>query len=385
MRHLRLAAAVLAAGALLANCSDQASGAGSADPHPGISSARTSTRASTPGSTGSPATTTGSPSPVTTPSPDRPVTLAFAGDIHFERQLRSRLDDPTRALAPIRPELSRADLTVANLETAITTGGSPEPKRYTFHAAPSAFDALAAAGVDVVTMANNHGVDYGSDGLATTLDAAADAPLGVIGIGPDARRAFAPYQTTIRGTRVAVLAADAFADPTTDHWAAGPERPGIAAALDPARLLDAVAAARRSADVVVVYLHWGIERVHCPTEDQEELARSLADAGADVVVGSHAHVQLGAGELEHTFVAYGLGNFVWYGRNSTREATTGVLTVHLDGRHVTGARWAPAMVTGSGLPRFAHGERARAMRHEFAGLRDCTDLEAVPGLGGSPS
>jgi poly-gamma-glutamate capsule biosynthesis protein CapA/YwtB (metallophosphatase superfamily) len=229
-------------------------------------------------------------------------------------------------------------------------------------------------------MANNHGADYGSEGLDDTLDAIRNAPVGVVGIGANDDQAFAPHVETIRGTKVAVIGADQVADPTTANFSAGPDHRGVASALDPERLLAAVRAARRTADVVVVYLHWGIELEGCPTEDQRTLARQLAEAGADVVAGTHAHVQLGAGQLDgyDTFVAYGLGNFVWYNRSSKRTTTTGVLTLTLDGRTVTGARWAPATVGADGVPEFATGEDEIDMRRDWVRLRECTGLQAVP-------
>ncbi|MGW0226968.1 CapA family protein [Actinopolymorpha singaporensis] len=319
----------------------------------------------------------GTPAPRVTPPAPEPITLAFAGDIHFQNQLRSRLADPGTALAPLRPELSAADLTVANLETAVTTRGAPEDKRYRFRAPPSAFDAVAAAGIDVVTMANNHAVDYGPVGLRDTLAAAAHAPVAAVGIGADAAQAFAPHVARIRGTTVAVIGADAVPDPTTRHFAAGEDTAGIAVAVRPARLLAAVRAARRTADIVVVYLHWGQERVGCPTSGQRDLARMLAGAGADVVVGSHAHVQLGAGTLDDTFVAYGLGNFVWYSRNSRRESTTGVLTLTMTGRSVREARWTPGRVGADGLPRFTSGDQAERLRRDFADLTACTGLGRI--------
>ncbi len=321
--------------------------------------------------------TGGTPAPRVTPPAPGPITLAFAGDIHFQNQLRPRLANPETALAPLRPQLSAADLTVANLETAVTTRGRPEDKRYRFRAPPSAFAAVAAAGVDVVTMANNHAVDYGPVGLRDTLAAAARAPLAVVGIGSDAEQAFAPYVARIRGTTVAVIGADGVPDPTTRHFAADGDSAGIAVAVQPDRLLAAVRAARRRADVVVVYLHWGQERVGCPTSYQRELARRLAGAGADVVVGSHAHIQLGAGMLDDTFVAYGLGNFVWYSRNNRLQSTTGVLTLTLEGRSVRGVRWTPGRVGADGLPRFASGDQAERLRREFADLTGCTGLGRI--------
>ena len=123
-------------------------------------------------------------------SADRPVTIAVAGDVHFEGPLRDRLADPKRALAALEPLLAAADLAVINLETSVGTCGSPEPKRWRFQAPPSALTALAVAGVDVVTMANNHAKDFGDVGLAQSLAAAADAEAGdpslsVVGVGAD--------------------------------------------------------------------------------------------------------------------------------------------------------------------------------------------------------
>src|SRR5215212_116777 len=119
------------------------------------------------------------------------VTLAFAGDVHFQIQVAALLDDP-RGLGPITRALSDADVTMVNLESAITDRGSWDPKelerprdRYWFRAPARALDVLAEAGVDVVTMANNHGVDLGATGLQDTLRAASHAPLAVIGVGQD--------------------------------------------------------------------------------------------------------------------------------------------------------------------------------------------------------
>jgi poly-gamma-glutamate capsule biosynthesis protein CapA/YwtB (metallophosphatase superfamily) len=322
---------------------------------------------------------TPAPSPTATPEADPgPITLAFAGDIHFEAQLRSRLDDPATALAPIAPQLSAADLTVVNLETSIGSGGQPEPKRYTFQAPPQTFEALAAAGVDVVTMANNHAMDFGTGGLADTLAAiAAGPPLSVVGIGADADAAFAPAVVDVRGTTVAVIGAHSADDPTADptaHWAAAADTPGVAVARDPTRLVQAIRDARAAADVVVVFMHWGVQGDRCPSNSQVATAQQVSDAGADVVVGSHAHVVQGTGLLGGTYVVYGLGNFVWYNRGSDAASTTGVLTLTINSGNVVAEQWAPARIQSDGLPRFATGSDAQRLVAGFAQLRECTAL-----------
>jgi hypothetical protein len=319
-----------------------------------------------------------------------PVTIALAGDIHFEGPLAARLRDPATALAPASRALAAADVAIANLETSVGTGGRPEPgKRYTFSAGPAALTALAAAGIDVAGMANNHALDFGRARLASTLRAAesaadGDPPLVVVGVGADVEQAFAPALSDVDGAVVATVAASvADADPTADptgQWAAAPGRPGTADALDPRRLLEAVRRAGAVADVVVAYLHWGVQGETCPSTAQRRLAARLVRAGADVVAGSHAHELQGDGRLGAGYVAYGLGNFAWYS-----PGPTGVLTLTVRppttpaGRaRVTATRWWPATIGADGLPRAATGSAATASAsaERRTALRSCTGLRA---------
>lgn len=138
------------------------------------------------------------------------------------------------------------------------------------------------------------------------------------------------------------------------------------------RLLQEVGKARRSSDTVVVFLHWGRERERCPTRDQRTLARQLVAAGADVVVGGHAHRLLGTGRKGKALVSYGLGNFVWYG-TSELSTQTGVLLVTVTGRRVDGYRWVPARVV-DGVPRPLEGAERRRGSASWNALRGCTGL-----------
>ena len=139
-------------------------------------------------------------------------------------------------------------------------------------------------------------------------------------------------------------------------------------------------AARTTSDTVVVFLHWGVELEQCPSTDQRTLARQLVAAGADVVVGGHAHRVQGAGRLGEALVGYGLGNFVWYG-TSELSTQTGVLLVTVDGRRVLRVPLGACADRGR-RPAPTHGRRAR--RSELASwrsLRGCTGLKPLePGL-----
>jgi len=305
----------------------------------------------------------------------RPVVLAFGGDVHFEGILESRLaSDPSGLLAPIAPVLSEADIAVANLETAVTNGGAAAGKTFVFRTPPSAFTALRGGSVDVASMANNHGMDFGEAGLRDSLAAAKRARFPVIGIGLDGKQAYAPYRATVRGQRIAVLAAtQVLDDHLIESWTAGPGKPGLASAKAVPRLLQEVRRARRSADTVVVFLHWGVELEQCPTSDQRTLARQLVRAGADIVVGGHAHRLLGAGRMGKALVSYGLGNFVWYG-TSELSTQTGVLLVTATGRRIDRYRWLPARIL-DGVPRpLARAERRQELA-SWRSLRGCTGLK----------
>lgn len=328
----------------------------------------------------------GSTRPPDPPPRPRPLTIAVAGDVHFEGVLRERLSRPATALAPVTGALAAADLAVVNLETSVGRGGRPVPgKRYTFQDPPTVFAALAAAGIDVATMANNHALDFGRDPLAGMFAAADRArravpPLDIVGIGRDVAEAFRPAFTDVDGTVVATLGASvADQDPTADpsgQGAATVVSPGTADALDPARLLAAVRRADRTADVVVAYLHWGVQGQPCPSDDQRTLAAGLVRAGADVVVGSHAHLVQGDGRLGPGYVAYGLGNYAWYTQDGA-TARTGVLTLTVrppaDGgrARVTRARWTPARIGSDGLPTPVRGAAARRFHEDQRTLRAC--------------
>ena len=305
----------------------------------------------------------------------KPVVLAFGGDVHFESTIGSELRAaPRSVLDSIGPVLRRADLAVVNLETAVTSGGAAASKEFVFRAPPSAFSALAAGGVDVASMANNHGMDYGEAGLRDSLAAAKRQRFPVIGIGLNDAQAYRPYRTTLNGQRIAVIGATQVLD---DHlisaWTAGPGKPGLASAKDVPRLLRAVRQARASSDTVVVFLHWGIELQQCPSADQRALAKQLTAAGADVVVGGHAHRLQGAGRMGNALVGYGLGNFVWYG-TSELSTQTGVLLVTMNGRRVVGYRWEPARIV-DGTPRPLTGAARRAEIASWRSLRGCTGLQ----------
>ncbi|MEV7771017.1 CapA family protein [Kitasatospora sp. NPDC086791] len=380
MRRAAAAVALLVGLTALTAC-----GPDDPDPAPAGAAPAPATTAPTPGVPSSGA----APSKSAAPRPDGTITVAFAGDVHFEGRAEARLavQPPEPALGPMSRSLADADLSVLNLETSITGRGTPEPKLYTFRTSPKALSALKESGVDVVSMANNHAVDFGADGLTDTLAAKDSSPIPVVGVGRNAKEAYAPYVITVRGVKVAVVAASQVEDLTNQKWRAGANKPGIASALDVPALVKAVEAAKQQARVVLVYLHWGDEGKACPTAPQTTIAKKLATAGATAVVGTHAHTMVGSGMLGNTYVGYGFGNFLWYGTsNYPNSNETGVTTLTLtaDGK-VTGEAFDPATIDDKGVPEPVTGAAAEAALKRRDGLRGCAGLSPAPKATPAPS
>ena len=295
--------------------------------------------------------------------------------MNFAGRTARLLRDPATAFGPIAAVLRSADFAALNLETAITSRGTPQPKTYHFRAPAAAFTALRDAGIDLVTMANNHVLDYGPTGLADTLAAAGAARFPYVGIGTSAAAAWAPYLTTIKGVKIAVVGVSQVTE-LASSWVATSTRPGEANAIDLRRTLAAVRAARRLASLVIVFMHWGTEGQACPNPAQLSLARELAAAGADIIVGAHAHMLQGSGWLGRTFVAYGLGNFLWWERSYS--TATGILELTVHPRAPLTARFIPAVVSGTGQPIADRGAAARQAAARYASLRACAGLAAKP-------
>ncbi len=204
------------------------------------------------------------PTPATNPrlDPDwegngQPVTFAFGGDVHFPAgtTLGDRLAaDPADALGPTVPALlSGADLSMVNLESALTDGTCPQPqsKQYVFYAPATAITAFKDAGVTLITEANNHGEDCGAARPADGDHARAQSGYPILGIGQNVTQAFTPYTATIHGEHIVIIAATQVIDSDLQTaWTATATQPGLASAYDINDLVAAVEAARKTADTV---------------------------------------------------------------------------------------------------------------------------------------
>ncbi len=266
----------------------------------------------------------------------RPVVLAAVGDVTTGEQVGASVstlggDYPwSRVGATLRA----ADVTTANLEGAVSTRGvAVANKEYHFRGPPALLrSARVTGGLDVVTVANNHSGDFGSVGLLDTIKLAHAAGIETVGGGANAAAALRPVIVTAGGLRIGFVG---LSDVNPAGFNATAGSPGTAKA-EPETVAAAVRAARRRADVVVCWFHWGTELHPDPSARQQQLAAAALEAGAQVVLGAHPHV-FGrvSSPTRHTVIAWTLGNFV-FPSGSPDTARTGILTVELDRHGVRG-------------------------------------------------
>jgi poly-gamma-glutamate synthesis protein (capsule biosynthesis protein) len=248
----------------------------------------------------------------------------------------------------VRELISGADLAIANFE-------NPAPNRFTWHtsktvftADPTLIDGLANAGIDYVSLANNHIGDAGDNGILQTIANLKKRGLKSSGAGKDQAAAHKPAILEANGTRIAILAYDAIAP----GYHAGTDEPG-SAKLTFGRVEAGIKAARKSgAKVVIVYPHWGVEYRYSPFENQQRLARRILDAGADMIIGNHAHYAAAVEIYKGKPIWYALGNFVFDQTWSepTMEGITLELTFH--GAELRQIRMRPHIILDKSQPNF---------------------------------
>lgn len=260
-------------------------------------------------------------------SPDG-ITVSLGGDVLIWSYVaKAYQDNGVTALvdAPLAAAFRSADLRMVNLEMSFSTRGTPMPgKTYTFRGKPDHLAFLTEwLDVNLVSLANNHTLDYGQDAFLDTLKLLQDRDIGAVGAGEDLDGATAAWKAEVQGRSISFLAAS-WVLPAVS-WHAAPDHPGILSAYDPAALLDAVKRESATSDFVIVYLHWGKERVTKPSQAQRNLAYQLIDAGADAVIGSHPHVLQGFEIYNGKPIAYSLGNFIF----TTSQPATMMVKLHL--------------------------------------------------------
>lgn len=259
------------------------------------------------------------------------LTLVFSGDVMLGRQV-SRVMKQRGGFYPferVAPWLQAGDLTFGNLECPLSSRGAPLPgKGIWFRGEPEDAVTLREAGYDLLSIANNHTLDYDSPAFLDTIGFLKEQGIDPVGGGRDSGAASKPVIRRVGKTRVAYLAATEMADifwsyqyPRTLE--AKPDQPGVWK-LDREQLVKAVRSLRGQADLIVVSLHWGTEFADYPTAEQQATAHALVNAGADLIIGHHPHCLQGLEYYRGGVIAYSLGNFV-YDRQTRSKSQEGLL------------------------------------------------------------
>lgn len=270
--------------------------------------------------------------------------LVFAGDVLIQNPVKSNYDN-SGIDGVITEELAlrfqEADVAMVNEEFPFSTRGTPmEDKQYTFRADPSYVQLLVDMGIDIVSLANNHTLDYGKEAMLDTFAALDGANIRYAGAGETKERAMETQVVEVNGKRFGFLAASRVI-PVVE-WNVENSQPGVFATYDPTALCQQIEEAKTACDYVVVYVHWGVERETYPEAYQKTLAEQYIDAGADFVVGTHTHCLQGIAYYKGKPIFYGLGNFISV---VTLERTLAVeLTVDGDGN--TAVQLIPAKAAG---------------------------------------
>ncbi|MGZ8550641.1 MAG: CapA family protein [Chitinophagaceae bacterium] len=234
------------------------------------------------------------------------ISIAAVGDISFQgRHADHPSSEPFRQVAHI---LRSHDLVIGNLECPLVVGGTHLPNKCCLRGSPEWAGMLKESRFDVLSLANNHIMDYGPSGLNQTIDALDDAGILHVGAGGTIQEANAPLLMECAGDKIAILARSSVIVRSPSY--ASERQPG-AAFLNEKELISNLRECKRAADIVILLMHWGVEEYVLPTPEQRTWSKKFAKAGADLVLGHHPHVLQGIERDGNSLVAYSLGNFLF--------------------------------------------------------------------------
>lgn len=273
----------------------------------------------------------------------KPTTLIFTGDVLLDRSVGESIrtkgvDYPFRDVSSL---LKKADLTFVNLETAVSKRGKAQNKQFTFRSRPETLKGLKNAGIDGVSLANNHTMDYGTTGLLDTLYYLKKAKLGLTGAGKNKEAAFSAYYKKINGKTVAILGLSRVLP--DGSWFANGSKPGIAYAYNNEPMMSYVKKAVKNSDYTVVMIHWNRERQNYPESYAKRMAKDFINAGVDAVIGSHSHSLMGIEYYKGKPIYYSLGNFVFTKASDPRGSESMIVNITMNNNHVS-SKLTPAKI-----------------------------------------
>lgn len=259
------------------------------------------------------------------------ITLSFVGDVSLADNwdIMPKYDERKIGIYGVLDEevlsiMNNADIMVANNEFTLSNRGTRLNKAYTFKGDPKRASIYKEMGVDLVSLANNHIYDYGHDAFIDTLNTLKSQDIAFVGAGNNIEEAKKPYYYIINGYKIAFLNATR-AEKNIITPEATENKEGVFRCYDPSLFIEEIQKAKQESDYVVALIHWGKEQSHTLEQVQIDTGKKYIDAGADVLVGSHAHVLQGMEIYNEKLIAYNLGDFLF--NDWTTE--TGILNVNI--------------------------------------------------------
>lgn len=264
-----------------------------------------------------------------TPVKKSEVTMIFGGDFLLSGEVLNAYKKNGGSLTNImgenlQKEFTNADIAMVNNEFPFSNGGTQAPdKQFTFRTDPNEVKILNEMGVDIVSLANNHALDYGEEALVDTMDTLKGASIMYGGAGNNLDEAKEIKYIEAQGKKIAILCASRVIP--VGSWNATSSKPGLFTTYDPTALCQQIEEAEKNADISVVFVHWGLERKDRPEEYQRSMGKKFIDAGADMVVGAHSHCLQGMEFYNGKLITYSLGNFIFNGRSVDTMALKAVI------------------------------------------------------------
>lgn len=299
------------------------------------------------------------------PPPPKKLTVIAVGDILFDRQVASFIakEGSGAPFAYVSPILQSGDIAFANLECPLSNKGSRlKEKDVTFRGTPQATVGIRQSGIDVVSLANNHALDYGPQALADTISLLNRSGIKSAGAGQNISQAHQPAILKVRNKQVSLLA---YSYVIPAGFFASPSHPGIASARSPDRVAQQVKEAKKTSDFVILSFHWGVEYQDYPISIQRQLAHTAIDSGADLVLGHHPHVIQGLEIYKNKLIAYSLGDFV-FDHFSRKTGEAFILKCEMSQEKVLSATCIPVYLTSYGQPRVVKGKEAKTILSRLA-------------------
>ncbi len=266
------------------------------------------------------------------------VLITFAGDLNAS-VIPDKTKDTDKIFKSVHDIFSNDNLTIVNLECPISDKGKAiKDKQFTFRAKPTSADKLKKNGIDVVSIANNHSLDFGPDAFTDTLANLNKAGIKFSGGGRNSRNIINPV-IKIKNSTIKLISASRVIP--SFSWTATPYRPGLNTIYNPDKTIAEIKMTKKSnSQIIIAYIHWGEEKSVYPNKVQKKLAHQLIDAGADFVVGSHPHVLQGFEWYKGKLIAYSLGNFIF----SCSKRNTMLIQLSVDDNKIISAKVIPMLL-----------------------------------------